>query len=232
VLGVTISPAQFHHARERCRDLPVEIRLQDYRTLAGRFDKIACVGMFEHVGQGNYRRFFAQVAGLLAAEGLLLLRTVGSRVSTRGTDPWVHHYVFPHAAVPSARQLTAALERHWVLEDWHSFGADYERTLRAWWGNVAAAWPSLDPARCDARFYRLWRYYLHAFMGYFRARRGQLWQLVLSRPTRARVWRRPVTVPPLVHATPEDAEPALPLTGSPAMSHPAAAAMLAASPSP
>ena len=71
VLGVTIFPAQFHHARERCRDLPVEIRLQDYQALTARFDKIACVGMFEHVGQGHYRRFFAQVAGLLAADGLL-----------------------------------------------------------------------------------------------------------------------------------------------------------------
>jgi hypothetical protein len=70
-------------------------------------------------------------------------------------------------------------------------------------------------------------------MGYFRARRGQLWQLVLSRPTRARVWRRPVALPPWVHGSPEDAEPELPLTGSPAMSHPSAAATrLAASPSP
>jgi hypothetical protein len=84
----------------------------------------------------------------------------------------------------------------------------------------------------DARFYRLWRYYLHAFMGYFPARRGQLWQLVLSRPTCARVSRRPVMLPPWVHASPDDAEPMPPLIGAPAMSNPAAAARLAASPSP
>jgi cyclopropane-fatty-acyl-phospholipid synthase len=76
-----------------------------------------------------------------------------------------------------------------VLEDWHSFGPDYDRTLQAWWGNFDAAWPNLDGDRYDQRFYRMWKYYLHLFMGLFRSRRGQLWQLVLSRPTRAQVYR-------------------------------------------
>lgn len=89
-----------------------------------------------------------------------------------------------------------ALLADWIPEDWHAFGTDYERTLQAWWGNVEAAWPELDHRRYDARFYRLWRYYLHAFMGYFRARRGQLWQLVLAPSARTQVWRRPAALPP------------------------------------
>src|SRR5690606_34048783 len=62
---------------------------------------------------------------------------------------------------------------------WHNFGADYDRTLQAWRDNIEAAWTSL-PARYDARFRRKWRYYLAGSMARFRARRLQLWQLVLS----------------------------------------------------
>jgi cyclopropane-fatty-acyl-phospholipid synthase len=85
----------------------------------------------------------------------------------------------------------AALEPRLVLEDWHCFGLDYDRTLQAWWANFDAAWPSLKGTKYDQRFYRMWKFYLHLFMGYFRSRRGQLWQLVLSRPTRSGVYRAP-----------------------------------------
>lgn len=191
VLGVTISREQLRLAVERCRGLPVELRLLDYRALEGRFDKIVSVGMFEHVGLKNYRTYFRKAAQVLADDGLMLLHTIGSSLSVRGTDPWVHRYIFPNGAVPSLPQLGASIEPWLVLEDWHGFGLDYDRTLRAWWRRFDAAWPQLQGGPYDQRFYRMWKYYLHLFMGYFRSRRGQLWQLVLSKPGRQALYRAP-----------------------------------------
>lgn len=189
VLGITISREQFDFATERCRGLPVEIRLMDYRELKGRFDKIVSVGMFEHVGPKNYRAYFRTAAHVLADGGLMLLHTIGSRFTTRANDPWVHKYIFPNGAIPSIRQIGAAIEPCLVLEDWHCFGPDYDLTLQAWWANFDAAWPTLDRNRYDQRFYRMWKFYLHLFMGYFRSHQGQLWQLVLSKPTRIGIYR-------------------------------------------
>lgn len=189
VLGITISREQVALARERCQGLPVEILFMDYRALEGRFDKVVSVGMFEHVGPKNYAAFFRAVTDVMTDDGLLLLHTIGARTRDWGTEPWVHKYIFPNGQIPSSSQLSAAFEPLLVLEDWHCFGRDYERTLRAWWDNFEAAWPSLDHGRYDPRFYRMWKYYLHAFMGYFRSRRGQLWQLVLSKPVRNAVYR-------------------------------------------
>lgn len=191
VHGITVSREQLRLANERCRGLPVELRLMDYRELKGRYDKVVSVGMFEHVGPKNYPIFFRTAADVLADDGLMLLHTIGSSLSGRGTDPWVHKYIFPNGALPSVRQLGASIEPWLVLEDWHCFGRDYDRTLQAWWQRFDAAWQSLKGDRYDERFYRMWKFYLHLFMGYFRSRRGQLWQLVLSKPTRTAVYRAP-----------------------------------------
>ena len=179
VTGLTLSPAQATLARSRCRGLPVEILEEDYRDASGTFDRIVSIGMFEHVGPGNYRTFFDTAARRLAPTGLCLLHTIGGLESVRASDPWVDRYVFPGAVLPSAAEITAAFEGRFVLEDWHSFGADYDRTLMAWHANFEGAWPALSD-RYDERFHRLWRFYLLTCAGAFRARSNQLWQLVLS----------------------------------------------------
>jgi cyclopropane-fatty-acyl-phospholipid synthase len=94
------------------------------------------------------------------------------------TDPWIGRYIFPNSMLPSASQIAACTEGRFVTEDWHNFGPDYDRTLQAWRANIEAAWDRLP--RYDERFRRMWRYYLAASMAAFRARRIQLWQLVLS----------------------------------------------------
>jgi cyclopropane-fatty-acyl-phospholipid synthase len=180
VVGVTVSRHQARTARETCAGLPVEIRLQDYRDVRGRFDRVLSVGMFEHVGPRNYAAFMRTVAECLAEDGLFLLHTIGSNSSNRHTDPWIHRYVFPDAVLPSARQICEAIEGRFVLEDWHSFGADYDRTLLAWHRNFEEHWPQLE-SRYGECFHRRWRFYLLICAGGFRARRNQLWQLVLSR---------------------------------------------------
>ncbi|NOY13031.1 MAG: cyclopropane fatty acyl phospholipid synthase [Deltaproteobacteria bacterium] len=180
VVGVTISGAQAELARETCRGLPVEIRLQDYRDIDGLFDRVISIGMFEHVGYKNYGRFFSKVAALLKDDGLFLLHTIGHNISNTKTDPWIDRYIFPNGVLPSAKQITSAYEKKFVLEDWHSFGADYDLTLMAWRENFNAAWPELRKTY-DERFRRMWNYYLNCSAASFRARDNQLWQLVLSK---------------------------------------------------
>lgn len=178
-VGITISQEQAAFARELCAGLPVEIRLQDYRELDERFDAIFSIGMFEHVGLKNYRSYFEVAQRCLPDEGLFLLHTIGSNLSRDHTDPWIAKYIFPNSMLPSAQQISAAMEGLFVLEDWHNFGTDYDRTLQAWHRNIEAAWTRLD-ARYDERFRRMWRFYLAVSMAAFRSRHSQLWQLVLS----------------------------------------------------
>ncbi len=179
VVGATVSAEQARHARELCAGLDVEIRLEDYRALRGTFDRVLSIGMFEHVGCKNYSTFMRVVRERLAPDGLFLLHTIGANRSQRKNDPWTERYIFPNSMLPSARQIAAAIEGAFVLEDWHSFGPDYDRTLMAWHANVERAWPELAD-RYDERFRRMWRYFLLSSAGAFRARKNQLWQLVLS----------------------------------------------------
>lgn len=188
VVGVTVSREQQALAERRCRDLPVEIRLADYRELEGRFDKIASVGMFEHVGPRNYRTYFETLSRLLQDQGLVLLHTIGSHVTTARTEPWIQKYIFPNGKLPSAEEIVSTLQDRFLLEDWHNFGPDYDRTLMAWLDNFDAAWPGLA-AHYDERFRRMWRYYLSSCAGFFRSRKGQLWQLVLSKRGREQPYR-------------------------------------------
>lgn len=181
VVGVTLSEDQVRRAREVCRGLPVEIRFQDYRDLPpGTFDRVVSIGMFEHVGHRNHRAFMEAVARHLAGDGLFLLHTIGGEAAAGGPDPWIGKYIFHYGEIPTVGQVCRAAEGKFVLEDWHNFGADYDRTLMAWQRNFTARWDELK-GRFDARFFRMWTYYLLACAGAFRARALQLWQVVLSR---------------------------------------------------
>lgn len=179
VVGVTVSKEQVHHARERCSNLPVEIRLQDYRKIEESFDRIVSIGMFEHVGHKNHRTYMETVRRCLTEEGLSLLHTIGNRSASPVTDPWIEKYIFPNGLIPSAHQITRAIEGLFLIEDWHNFGPDYARTLLAWANNFESSWDALSE-RYSGRFYRMWRYYLYQSAGSFRARKNQLWQIVLS----------------------------------------------------
>jgi cyclopropane-fatty-acyl-phospholipid synthase len=190
VVSYNISREQVEFARNWCRDLPVEFRLQDYREAASDpalYDRVVSIGLMEHVGPKNYRRFFEIASERLAPGGLFLVHTIGGNVSKTTADPWIDRYIFPGGVIPSEKQVTEAKEGLFVLEDWHNFGPDYDRTLLGWHENFLAAWPELrkDP-RLDERFYRMWRYYLNSTAGAFRARALNLWQFVLSRGDVAR----------------------------------------------
>ncbi len=180
VVMLTVSRQQAELAKIRCHGLDVDVRLQDYRDIGGKFDRIVCIGMLEHVGVKNYRRFMEIAAKRLKNDGLFLLQTIGNNISAYGTDPWVAKYIFPNSMIPSIKQIGQAIENLFIAEDWHNFGADYDKTLMAWFKNLNNAWQSLEK-KYSQRFWRMWKYYLMSCAGNFRARRIQLWQIVLSK---------------------------------------------------
>jgi cyclopropane-fatty-acyl-phospholipid synthase len=178
-VGITVSKEQAELGRKICAGLPVEIRLQDYRDLKEKFDRIVSVGMIEHVGYKNYPTYMQIVSRCLNDNGLFLLHTIGGNTSVKAVDPWMNKYIFPNGMLPSIRQLGGAIEGLWVMEDWHNFSADYDQTLMAWNTNFEDRWDEIK-AKYNERFHRMWSYYLLSCAGAFRARRNQLWQIVLS----------------------------------------------------
>ena len=179
VHGVTISAEQQKMAQERCKDLDVQILLQDYRDLNSQYDRIVSVGMFEHVGPKNYQTYFNVVARNLKPDGLFLLHTIGANETNMNVDPWINKYIFPNGCLPSIKHIATTSEGKFVMEDWHNIGADYDRTLMAWYERFVQNWPKLEH-NYSQRFFRMFSYYLNACAGAFRARDIQLWQVVFS----------------------------------------------------
>ncbi len=180
VVGITISEQQALWATENCRGYPVEIRFQDYRDVAEQFDRVVSIGMFEHVGKKNYRDYMGAVFNNLVDGGLFLLHTIGTTSTNGGVDAWVTKYIFPNAALPVADEIPRSAAEKFIIEDWHNLGGDYIKTLKAWQRNFTHHWSTIRQ-RYDDRFFRMWNYYLSAFMGSFRARKIQIWQVVLSK---------------------------------------------------
>jgi len=186
VTGLTVSKEQAKLGREMCQDLPVQILLADYRNIDGKYDRVISIGIMEHVGYKNYRTYMERSRALLNDNGIAFIHTIGANQSRTHTNGWTEKYIFPNSMIPSIAQLANAMEGLFVMEDWHNFGEDYDKTLMAWHANFENAWPELK-SRYDDRFYRMWRYYLLTCAGSFRARDLQLWQIVLNSPG----WEQP-----------------------------------------
>jgi len=180
VVGVNISKEQVALGRELCQGLPVELRLQDYRNVEGSFDAVISIGVMEHVGHKNYQTYTEVVDRCLKDGGIAFIHTIGSNKSITTGDPWTDKYIFPNGMLPSIAQIGKAMEGKFVMEDWHNFGPDYDRTLLAWHKNFKIAWPELKEKYGD-RFKRMWEYYLLSSAGGFRSRSSQLWQIVMTR---------------------------------------------------
>jgi cyclopropane-fatty-acyl-phospholipid synthase len=183
IVGVNISKEQVQLGRELCKGLPVELRLQDYREVDGKYDAVISIGMLEHVGYKNYRTYMEVVNRCLKDDGLAFIHTIGSNISTTHIRRWSDKYIFPNGMIPSTAQIAKAMEGLFVIEDWHNFGPDYDKTLMAWYQNFNNAWPDLRDKYGD-RFYRMWRFYLLTSAGGFRSRYRQLWQIVMTKTGR------------------------------------------------
>ena len=181
ITGITVSKEQVELGRKLCEGYPVDIRLMDYRDLNEKYDRIVSVGMIEHVGYKNYRTFFEIVNKCLIEDGLFLLHTIGINKSEDSLGLWSEKYIFPNGMLPSVAQLGKAIENLFIMEDWHSFGQDYDMTLLAWYNNFDKNWEKIK-SKYSERFYRMWKYFLLSSAGSFRSRkRSQLWQIVLSK---------------------------------------------------
>jgi cyclopropane-fatty-acyl-phospholipid synthase len=182
VEGYTVSKEQVALGMERCRGLPVQLHLADYRQATGQYDAVISIGIMEHIGAKNYETYMKLAERCLRPQGVALVHTIGFHSRQAMIDPFYHRYVFPNAQLPSLAQLAEAAEDRFVVEDVHNFGPDYDPTLMSWWRNFDQAWPTLrGRAGYDARFYRMWRFYLLSCAGGFRGRTTQLFQLVLTR---------------------------------------------------
>jgi len=183
VVGITISQEQAKLARDLCNGLPVEIKLQDYRDLRGQFDRIASVGMYEHVGPKNYRTFMEVAERVLKPQGLFLLHTIGKN-KRGGVDPWIEKYIFPNGQLPTPAQIVSPAEELLVPQDFHNIGPDYDKTLMAWHKNFKNNWGEIraqEPGRYNPVFKRRWDYYLLSCAGAFRAGSIHVSQTVFSK---------------------------------------------------
>jgi cyclopropane-fatty-acyl-phospholipid synthase len=181
VKGVGISPAenQIALAREKSLGLDIEFIQQDYRDLTGSFDRIVSIGMMEHVGPKNFPAFFSTCDSLLAPGGMMLHHMIASNDSTNSTDPFFDRYIFPGGVLPSLAQIARSTEGTFLMEDVHNFGPDYDKTLMEWHRNINARWDEIP--EYDARFIRMWNYYLLSSAAAFRSGDIQLIQCVFQR---------------------------------------------------
>ncbi|MBI1365943.1 MAG: methyltransferase domain-containing protein [Alphaproteobacteria bacterium] len=190
VTGLTISPAQFDYARKRIFSQglaeKVDIRLQDYRDVAGRFDKVASIEMFEAVGEKYWPAYFSKVREVLKPGGVAGLQviTIADRFFQHyraGTD-FIQKHVFPGGMLPSPSALKDQMERAGLVwRQANAFGQDYAQTLAEWRTRFLGAWDDIKPLGFDARFKKLWRFYLSYCEAGFRAQTTDVYQVVAAR---------------------------------------------------
>ena len=185
VTAINVSPEQLRVSRERAAQAGVadrvEFREMDYRHLTGRFDRVASVGMMEHVGIGHFDAYFAKIGDLLTDDGWAFVHCIGRNAPPSTTGPFIRKYIFPGAYVPSLSEVFAATERTGVwVADMEVLRLHYHYTLQHWRRRFAAN--RAEIARiADERFCRMWEYYLAAVDVGFQNGTNMVFQLLLSR---------------------------------------------------
>jgi cyclopropane-fatty-acyl-phospholipid synthase len=185
VKGITLSADQLACARRRAAELElgarVSFEIEDYRAVRGSFDRIASVGMFEHVGLARYRTFFGCVQRLLTPDGVMLLHTIGRTGEPAETNPWITRYIFPGGHLPTLSEIIPPVERSGlVLCDVEVLRLHYAETLRAWRERFLAH-RAEALALYDERFCRMWECYLTMAEAAFRFEDVVVFQLQLAR---------------------------------------------------
>ena len=164
VTGITLSQNQFNYcvkkAQEQNLENQVTFELMDYRELDRKFDRIVCVGMFEHVGRKFYKKFFKQINKLLKDDGISLIHTIGSVSQPRDPHPWITKYIFPGGYTPSLSEMTTPIEKAGlILSDIEVLKLHYSHTLRHWKENCIKNKEQIIEM-FDEEFFRMWEFYL------------------------------------------------------------------------
>ena len=185
VTGVTLSKEQLAVATARASEKGLaeitRFRLQDYRELAGRFDRIVSVGMFEHVGVVHYKSFFDKCAELLADDGVMVLHSIGRPEGPGITNPWIEKYIFPGGYIPALSEVLPTIERAGLLvTDVEILRLHYAETLKAWRERFLAHREDVERIY-DKRFVRMWEFYLAASEMSFREQAMMVFQIQLTK---------------------------------------------------
>ena len=164
VTGITLSQEQYARAQQRAiergRSKDAVFRLEDYRDVEGPFDRIVSVGMFEHVGVGHYDTFFHKCAKILDKDGVFLLHTIGRSGPPSITNAWIAKYIFPGGYIPALSEVLPAIQRsRLVVTDVEILQLHYAETLKAWRERFLAHREEVERLY-DARFVRMWEFYL------------------------------------------------------------------------
>lgn len=185
VTGITLSHRQLQvaHACAAEKGLTdrVEFRLQDYRDVPEKFDRILSVGMFEHIGLGFYETFFRKCYSLLDDRGIMLLHSIGRSEGPGVTNPWIAKYIFPGGYIPALSEVLPAVERAGLLvTDIEILRVHYAETLKAWRERFLAHREEVERLY-DSRFTRMWEFYLAASEMTFREQVMMVFQLQLTK---------------------------------------------------
>ena len=181
VIGVTVSKEQASYARDKCRGLPIDIQLKDYREVSGVYDRIVSIAMFEAVGRKYFRTFMEVMERSLKDDGIFVLHSIIGRIPLGpAQSTWLNKYIFPNGELSTLAQLSKAVEGLFLEEAHHQLTGQYEKTLEAWYQNFNSNWPQISDAY-DERFFRMWKFYLLLSKGVFRSRLIQLWQFVYTK---------------------------------------------------
>jgi cyclopropane-fatty-acyl-phospholipid synthase len=184
-VGVTLSQEQHAVATKRAAQSGLaqraQFRLQDYRDVAEKFDRIVSVGMFEHVGAAAYDEYFTNVKRLLKDDGVMLLHSIGRSAKPNATNPWIEKYIFPGGYIPSLSEVYASIERVGLyVTDTEILRLHYAETLKAWRQRFLAR---RDEVRemYDERFCRMWDFYLAGAESSFRVDAHMVFQIQLTK---------------------------------------------------
>jgi cyclopropane-fatty-acyl-phospholipid synthase len=172
VTGITLSEEQLVVAKDRAERSGLgdrcDFRLEDYRAVQGRFDRIVSVGMFEHVGVPYYDAYFRTVNRLLDERGVMLLHTIGRTGPPGATNPWIAKYIFPGGYVPALSEVTPVIERNGlIVTDVEVLRLHYAETLKLWRARFEANRAEIA-ALYDEKFCRMWEFYLAGSEATFR----------------------------------------------------------------
>ena len=185
VQGVTLSQEQLKIANNRAAKMNLsekaEFKLQDYRTLDNKFDRIVSVGMFEHVGLGHYKEFFSTVNRLMTENGVMLLHSIGRIDGPGFTDPWTEKYIFPGGYIPALSEVIPIIEKSGlVISDIEILRLHYADTLNHWRQRFMK---NREQAKklYDERFCRMWEYFLATAEIAFRYRDMMVFQIQLCK---------------------------------------------------
>jgi len=183
VVGINLSDEQIKIAQQRAvgEKLPCDFRIQDYRKVEEKFDRIVSVGMFEHVGLPYYPAFFSKCRDLLDDDGVMLLHTIGRWDTPAITNPWVWKYIFPGGYTPTLSELTPVIEKSgFIISDIEVLRLHYAMTLRHWRERFLAHRKEVLTI-FDERFIRMWEFYLAGFETSFRHYGLTVFQIQLAK---------------------------------------------------